>query len=69
MLFRNILVDCFQHFNNLALQLKGGCMRFKVEYKYIILKGGLRPKAHILDDPLDNPYDVLKVVLRPPYGP
>ena len=25
----------------------------------------LRPKAHIFDNPLDNPYDVLKV----PYGP
>ena len=29
----------------------------------------LRPKAHILDDPLGNPYDVLKVLLRSPYGP
>ena len=29
----------------------------------------LRPKAHILDDPLGNPYDVLKVPLGPPYGP
>ena len=29
----------------------------------------LRPKAHILDDPLGNPYAVLKVLLGPPYGP
>ena len=29
----------------------------------------LRPKAHILDDPLGNPYDILKVPLGPPYGP
>ena len=29
----------------------------------------LRPKAHILDDPLGNPNDVLKVLLGPPYGP
>ena len=29
----------------------------------------LRPKAHILDGPLANPYDVLKVLLGPPYGP
>ena len=29
----------------------------------------LRPIAHILDDSLGNPYDVLKVVLGPPYGP
>ena len=29
----------------------------------------LRPKAHILDDPLGNPYGVLKVLLWPPYGP
>ena len=29
----------------------------------------LRPKAHILDDPLGNPYDGLKVLLGPPYGP
>ena len=28
----------------------------------------LKPKAHILDDPLGNPYDVLKVLLGPPYG-
>ena len=36
-------------------------------YTYIILFKGrsrqLRPKAHILDDPLGNPYDVLKVLL------
>ena len=29
----------------------------------------LRPKAYILDDPLGNPYDVLKVLLGPPYRP
>ena len=29
----------------------------------------LRPKGHILDDPLGNPDDVLKVLLGPPYGP
>ena len=29
----------------------------------------LRPKAHILDDPLDNPYDGLKVLFAPPYWP
>ena len=29
----------------------------------------LRPKAHILDDPLGNPYDGLKVLLGPPYWP
>ena len=29
----------------------------------------LRPKAHILDNPLGNSYDVLKVLLGPPYGP
>ena len=29
----------------------------------------LTPKAHILDDPLSNPYDVLKVLLGPPYSP
>ena len=29
----------------------------------------LRPKAHILDDPLGNPYDGLKVLFGPPYGP
>ena len=29
----------------------------------------LRPEAHILDYPLGNPYDVLKVLLGPPYGP
>ena len=29
----------------------------------------LRPKAHILDDPLGNPNDGLKVLLGPPYGP
>ena len=29
----------------------------------------LRPKAHIENDPLGNPYDVLKVLLGPPYGP
>ena len=37
-----------------------------------LLKGRsrlLRPKVHILDDPLGNPYDVLKVLLGPPYGP
>ena len=35
-----------------------------------LLKGRsrqLRPKAHILDDPLGNPYDVLKVLLWPPW--
>ena len=39
---------------------------------YTFLKGRsrrLRPKAHILDDLLGNPYDVLKVLLGPPYGP
>jgi len=42
------------------------------DFKDINLKGSsrqLRPKAHILDDPLGNPYDVLKVLLGPPYGP
>ena len=37
-----------------------------------LLKGRsrrLRPKAHILEYPLGNPYDVLKVLLGPPYGP
>ena len=37
-----------------------------------ILKGRshqLRLKAHILDDPLNNPYDSLKVHFGPPYGP
>ena len=29
----------------------------------------LRPKAHILDDPLGNPYDGLNVLFEPPYGP
>ena len=29
----------------------------------------LRPKDHIQDDPLGNPYDVLKVLLGPAYGP
>ena len=29
----------------------------------------LRSKAQILEDPLGNPYDVLKVLLWPPYGP
>ena len=29
----------------------------------------LKPKAHIIDDPLSNPYDVSKVLLGPPYGP
>ena len=29
----------------------------------------LRLKAHILDDSLDNPYDGLKVLFGPPYGP
>ena len=29
----------------------------------------LRPKAHILDDPFDNPYDGSKVLQGPPYGP
>ena len=29
----------------------------------------LRPKAHILDDPLGNPYGGLKVILVQPYGP
>ena len=29
----------------------------------------LRPKAHISHDPLGNPYDVLKILLGPPYGP
>ena len=28
----------------------------------------LRPKAHILDDSLGNPYDGLKVLFEPPYG-
>ena len=40
--------------------------------KLSIIKGRscqLRPKAHMLDDPLVNPYDVLKVLLWPPYGP
>ena len=27
----------------------------------------LRPKAQIIDDPLDNPYDGLKVLFGPPY--
>ena len=29
----------------------------------------LIPKAHILNDPLGNPYDGLKVLLGPPYRP
>ena len=29
----------------------------------------LRPKAHILDDPLGNPYDGLKVLFGPKEGP
>ena len=29
----------------------------------------LRPKAHIIDYPLGNPYDILEVLLGPPYGP
>ena len=29
----------------------------------------LRSKDHILDVPLGNPYDGLKVLLGPPYGP
>ena len=29
----------------------------------------LRPKAHILDDPLGYPNDGLKVLFGPPYGP
>ena len=40
--------------------------------KLMFLKGRsgrLRPKAHILIDLLGNPYDVLKVLLGPPYGP
>ena len=39
---------------------------------FLIFKGRsrwLRPKAHILDDPLGNPYDGLKVLFGPPYGP
>ena len=28
----------------------------------------LRPKAHILDDPLGNPNNGLKVLFGPPYG-
>ena len=54
--------------------------RFKLNIYHVImipivvlfLKGRsrrLRPKAHILDDHLGNPYDGLKVLLGPPYGP
>ena len=47
-------------------------MIMKIVEINVIVKGRsrwLRPKAHILDDPLGNPYDVLKVLLGPPYGP
>ena len=55
------------------------CICFINQLKKIWLKCGfpflkgrsrrLRPKAHILDDPLGNPYDGLKVLFGPPYGP
>ena len=40
--------------------------------KFIFFKGRsrrLRPNAQFLDDPMGNPYDILKVILGPPYGP
>ena len=41
-----------------------------MQYQYIKWRSRrLRPKAHILDDPLGNPYDVLKVLVGPLYGP
>ena len=48
---------------------------FILNSKYFILfhfegrRCQLRPKTHILDDPLGNSYDGLKVFLGPPYGP
>jgi len=45
---------------------------FKLKSQASSLKGRsrrLRPKAHILDDPLGNPNDGLKVVFGAPYGP
>ena len=48
------------------------CISTSPSFPHPPLKGRsrqLRPKAHILDDPLGNPYDVLKVLLGPRYGP
>ena len=50
--------------HNFLLWMKG--------HNHVNIKGRSRrliPKAHILDDPLSNPYDVLKVLLGLPYGP
>ena len=44
-------------------------MNIQFKYKLNGMSRQLRPKAHILDDPLGNAYDVLKVLLGPPYGP
>ena len=45
---------------------------YKIRSLSVNIKGRrrrLRLKAHILDDPLGNPYDGLKVLFGPPYGP
>ena len=45
---------------------------FSRKEAFMLYKGRsrrLRPKAHIFDDPLGNPYDGLKVLFGPPYGP
>ena len=36
---------------------------------YFTEKLPIKTRAHILDDPFGNSYDVLKVLLVPPYGP
>ena len=56
---------------NIDTEKWGGAVVFFFS-DFLIFKGRsrwLRPKAHILDDPLGNPYDGLKVAFGPPYGP
>ena len=43
-----------------------GAQGFNIKIYFKGRSRRLRPKVHILDDPLGNPYDVLKVLLGPP---
>ena len=63
-------MSCTLPLNNMLILLIFG--EQKLNFQSSTFKGRsrrLRPKAHILDDPLGNPYDALKVLLGPPYGP
>ena len=52
-----------------AIYFQCSCSNINAKVKFKGRSRRLRPRAHILDDPLGNPYDVLKVPLGPPYGP